>query len=632
MNQPLFLYKKTLAILLGLSAAFLTTITPTTKALYTEAWEITNFHTSIYINDDSSLRVTETILADFTNERHHGIIRSIPYKYPGRFGTFKTIKLRLKEAVDGTNQNWKTSTSKEDGYYNIRIETDDGSFLTGPATFHITYDVEKAMNFFTAKNDNGSPEFFPHDELYWNATGTEWVVPIQNTTAEISYPIPVTKQKVQSLCYTGIFGSNEQNCKSDTRKETSTEFSTKGPLQPYEGLTTIIALPENTINPPSTLKKTAWFFADNWPLLMPLLVLFAMFILWYFKGRDPEVGNDTVIPHYHPPKGLRPTECGLIIDEKIHARDITATIIDLAVKGYIQIKETKNDHTLILLKDYQSDSKLLPFEKKILRGIFSEPVNKIKDTKDVLKLIKALRKDNKQSEEIIKEFSKPLKEIAISDLKNSFYAHVPQIKKTVTEKLIKDGYFPSSPAKTRGRYVSFGLGILIFSGYLGELIFAEFGPLMVGSIVVSGIIVVSFGYFMPRKTHKGRKTYYELKGLYEYMNTAEKDRMEFQEKANIFFEKLLPYAVSFALVKKWSKAFDSLLTQPPKWYTTSHVGHFNIIHFSNGINSLSNNLTTNLNSKPNNSGGSSAWSGGSGFSGSGGFSGGGFGGGGGRGI
>ena len=405
MKTPLFLYKKSLAILLGLSAAIFSTIIPATTALYTEAWEIENFHTSIYINDDSSLRVTETIQADFTNERHHGIIRSIPYKYPSRFGTFKTIKLRLKEAVDGTNQPWKTSTSKDDGYYNIRIETKDRSYLTGPATFHITYEVEKAMNFFTEENDNGSEEFFPHDELYWNATGNEWVVPIQSATAEISYPIPVQKTDTRTLCYTGEFGSNNQNCKTDVKKETSTTFSTKGPLAPYEGLTTIIALPENTISPPSFIQKTTWFLADNWPLLMPLLALFGMFMLWYFKGRDPDVGNDTVIPHYHPPRGLKPTKCGLIIDEKIHPRDITATIIDLAIRGYIQIKEMKKDHTLILLKDYKSDSTLLPFEKKTLRGIFSEPVNKIKNVKDVFKLIKALRKGDNKSEQTIEEFS-----------------------------------------------------------------------------------------------------------------------------------------------------------------------------------------------------------------------------------
>ena len=219
----------------------------------------------------------------------------------------------------------------------------------------------------------------------------------------------------------------------------------------------------------------------------------------------------------------------------------------------------------------------------------------------------------------------------VSDLKKSFYMHIPGIKKAVIGKLVKDGYFPSSPAKTRSRYMGFGIAILVITAYTGELIFAEFGPLMIGSLVFSGVIVLCFGYFMPRKTMKGRETYYELKGLYEYMRTAEKDRMEFQEKANIFFERLLPYAAAFALTKKWTKAFEGLISTPPRWYTPVPGSHFNIVIFSNDLSIFSHTVTTNISTRPSGPGGG-AWSGGSGFSSGGGFSGGGFGGGGGRGI
>ncbi|MFA4891173.1 MAG: DUF2207 domain-containing protein [Candidatus Gracilibacteria bacterium] len=591
------------ALALALAPTPASTLTSQASAEYypPENWEITDFHTSIFINDDATLRVTETIQADFTNERHHGIIRSIPYKYQARFGTTKSIKLRLIEAVDSSNEPWKTSVSKEDGYYNMRIETQDGSYLTGPATFHITYEVERAMNFFTEEDNNGAPEFFPHDELYWNITGVEWVVPIRQASAEIHYPIPVEKQNLKYLCYTGPFGSIDQNCKISVMNDTTVEFKTTNPLATYEGLTAVLALPPGTITPPSAITRLAWFFSDNWPLFTPIFVLFAMFLLWFFKGRDPDIGRDTVIPHYKPPRGLKPTECGIIIDERLHPRDITSTIIDLAVRGYIKIEETekkgllhtKTDHKLTLLKNFETlenAPELLDFEQKVLKGLFTK---------------------TKQS-------------VLISDLKNSFYTHVPGIKKSVMDKLVKDAYFPSSPAKTRGRYMGFGIAILVITMYLGELLFAEYGPLMIFSLLASAGIVIAFGYFMPRKTHKGRETYYELKGLYEYINTAEKDRMVFQEKANIFFEKLLPYAAAFGLTKKWTKAFDGLLKEPPRWYCPMHGHVFTYLYFSDQLDSMTASAASNMASRPGGAGGS-------GFGG-GGFSGGGFGGGGGRGI
>ncbi len=632
--RPLIL--KSLMTISAVLASLIVSIIPASAEYYPpENWEITNFHSSIFINEDSSLRITETIQADFTNERHHGIIRSIPYKYPARFGTFKTIKIKLEEAVDGSNKEWDTSVSKKGGYYNIQMATEDWSYLTGPATFHLTYEVERAMNFFTEKDDNGAPEFFTHDELYWNITGNEWVVPIAQSSAEIHLPYPIEKQDINTLCYTGEFGSTDQNCRAYASDDKTIKVTTRRPLETYEGLTGVIALPLGTITPPTITKQTLWFLADNWPLLMPFLVFLALFLLWMAKGRDPEVGNDTVIPHYKPPRGLRPTECGIIIDEKIHPRDITATIIDLAVRGFIKIEEVskkglirkKTDHRLTLVKN-QKQSSLTDFEKKIMRALFSEP----KKAEDILKLFSILKKaDKKKDHKLIKEVTQERKSVLISELKNSFYTHLPLIKKSVIEKLVKDRYFPSSPAKTRGRYMGFGFATLIITFYIGEIIFVEFGALMVGALIVSGIIVLIFGNFMPRKTHKGRETYYVLKGLYEYINTAEKDRMEFQEKANIFFEKLLPYAAAFGLTKKWTKAFDKLITSPPSWYKPASRSHFSYLHFSNSLNSMHNNITSNIISRPGGKGGG-AWSGGSGFSSGGGFSGGGFGGGGGRGI
>jgi hypothetical protein len=621
-------FKKTLAKALALALFALpilgVTQTALASAVTTQNWEITDFHSTIFIDQSSLLKVTETIQADFTNERHHGIIRAIPYKYNARFGTIKNIKIRLHEAVNSSNETWKTSVDKESGYYNIRMETKDGSYLTGPATFHLTYEVERAINFFTEENNNDSPEYFPHDELYWNVTGTEWTVPITQASAEIHFPVPLEKPDTKLTCYTGILGSTEQNCSSKIKNATTVTFKSNKPLAQSEGLTIAVAMPEGTVTPPSKARLLAWFLADNWPLLMPLIVLLAMFLLWFFKGRDPDVGKDTVIPHYKPPKGLTPTECGTIIDEVLHPRDITSTIIDFAIRGIIKIKEIEKDYKLILLKDYTKES-LREYEKLILDALFIKPA-KAYDlaNKKLPGFIKWLTE--KTEKEDMEERHK--KEILVSEIKNHFPRKIKEIRKSIMGKLVQDGYFPSSPAKTRSKYWGFGIVILVIASSTGDSMYAVWGLGMMLSILASAGIIMGFGLYMPRKTHKGRETYYVLKGLYEYMNTAEKDRMKFQEKANIFFEKLLPYAASFGLVKKWTKAFEGLLSAPPHWYQPARGGHFTFIHFGKSLNNFEKSVRKNTFPK----GKSSAGSGGSAFSGGGGFSGGGFGGGGGSGI
>ena len=79
-------------------------------------------------------------------------------------------------------------------------------------------------------------------------------------------------------------------------------------------------------------------------IIVASVSLIYMFNLWYRKGRDPRV-RESVSVMYEPPKfdsrPLIPAEVGTLIDEKFDPRDITSTIVGLAVKGYIQIEETE---------------------------------------------------------------------------------------------------------------------------------------------------------------------------------------------------------------------------------------------------------------------------------------------------
>ena len=109
--------------------------------------------------------------------------------------------------------------------------------------------------------------------------------------------------------------------------------------------------PKGILKEPGRLTKLFWFIGGNPAVFLPVVTLAVMFVLWMYKGRDPDPGM-SVAPMYDPPPGISPAECGTLLDDRIHPRDITSTIVDLAVRGFIKIEETDEKGLLFHHKDY----------------------------------------------------------------------------------------------------------------------------------------------------------------------------------------------------------------------------------------------------------------------------------------
>lgn len=573
---------------------------------YTEGWEILDFHSDIFMNEFGSIKMREKIHADFSKENHKGILRTIPYEYDNGGLLKYDTRMRFVSATDSRLNEWNTKIYKKNGEFNIEMRTLNDSEIKSAATFIVNYIVDNAINYFDEK-DATEQNITPSEEFYWNVNGTSWPVAMRKVSASIYLPKEIPARKINIECFTGEIGAERKDCEWKVVDNKVIEFTTTKPLKAYENLTILVGLPAGTFIPPSFIQEVCVdifeAFTQNWGLLAGLIVFLIMYMLWKKFGRDDQTVKDTVMPHYKAPAGITPTETGTLIDEKIDPRDITATIIDYAVKGYIKISEIENkklfgkeiDYELELIKPYKADKQ---FEAIILKAIF---------------------KNNKAGEKI-----------GLSDLKDSFFVNISKIHTSVMHQLIADGYFPHNPKTIRTVYI----GVAIVVAVLSMDSVGDFSILTTFGLLIAAASIGFFGYNMPRKTKKGTELYYELLGLYEYIDTAEKDRMQFQEGANIMFEKLLPYAMAFGIVKKWSAAFDGLIFVQPTWYNAKRPwgnGGFNMMYFSGRLDSLGKKITEGVVSKP---GGKSsgAWGHSSGFSSGGGFSGGGFGGGGGRGL
>jgi uncharacterized membrane protein len=142
--------------------------------------------------------------------------------------------------------------------------------------------------------------------------------------------------------------------------------------------------------------------------------------------------------------------------------------------------------------------------------------------------------------------------------------------------------------------------------------------------ILSAIIIVLFGWFMPARTIRGTRELEKVLGFQEFLLRVEGDRIERLVKTPEMFERFLPYAMALGVAENWARAFEGIYTQPPQWYSGPGGVHtFRPTSFTSNLGVMSTQAAAAMASAPRSSGGS-------GFSG--GSSGGGFGGGGGGGF
>ena len=160
-----------------------------------------------------------------------------------------------------------------------------------------------------------------------------------------------------------------------------------------------------------------------------------------------------------------------------------------------------------------------------------------------------------------------------------------------------------------------GIGLVFL---LGQLL----GWGFVGvALVPAGIALLVLNRAMPARTAAGAELFAQTLGFKRYMDTAETDRAKFAEREGLFTA-YLPYAVMFASVDRWMRAFAGLdVSQAVSGFYIGS-GAFNALTFSNSFDSFQSSLAATVVATP-------AGSGGSGFSGGGSSGGGGGGGGGG---
>ncbi|MFB9878159.1 DUF2207 domain-containing protein [Planobispora siamensis] len=400
--------------------------------------------------------------------------------------------------------------------------------LKGSGTATFEYDVRGAVT-----------PLADIQELRWYAVGG-WTVPVEQATVKVTGPA-----QLQNLsCFAGVLTS-AVGCTvaSPDHNGTTADFEQQG-LGPGEVLTVVVGYPRGATTGGPVLERR-FELANAFTLntvtggaLVGLLVLLlgGIGLLYWTRGRDARVvdhesGALTPIEngHFAPPDGVRPGQIGTLMDEQADVIDVTATIVDLAVRGYLRIDEQPRqtydtpDWMLVRLPSAPVTS-LLPYERALYEAIF--------DGRDA---------------------------VLLSQLHGSFGAKLGKVRDALYRDVVTQGWFARRPDSVRTRWTTLGV-VLTFAGVLGTVALAWFTTygLLGLAVIIAGAALAAGGQYMPAKTAKGSGALAHTLGFRRYLTEGDIDGTVPEAQRVELFSRYLPYAVIFDSVDRWARVVSSV--------------------------------------------------------------------------
>jgi hypothetical protein len=565
---------------------------------------IVAYEVDVTVADSGALLVHEVVEYDFGGAERHGIFRDLVLRldYDGDHDrVYRLSGVEVEARTPGTPDEHAVESALRG--QRIRIGDPDRT-ITGRHVYDITYRIDGALNGFDR-----------HDELYWNAIGPGWSVPIERAVVRVQAPGAIG----EVACFAGPVGSTLP-CARAAATGATAGF---GPdrLEPGAVFTVVVGLPKGLVPEPAPILEERWSL-DRAFSRSPLTVGGALAVLavgavlvarlvWQ-RGRDrrwvgsfvdatfgnPDdrdepipLGGDHGVPmQLEPPDGLRPGQVGTLVDERANPVDVTATIVDLAVRGWLRIEEIPKegwfgtpDWRLVRLRETTApaprrDGALLPYERELLDGLFEG------------------RADG---------------EVQLSDLRTAFAARMRSVQVALYDDAVERGWFPTRPDHVRLRWALTGAGVAVVGGAATVIAAgatrAALVPLAV--VPVGGALAVA-ARWMPHRTAAGTGVMRRTLGFRRFITESERDRARFAERAHLFTE-YLPYAVVFGATEKWARAFEGLALPSPDtgWYVGSRP--FGYISFAESMDGFSVSTAGTLTSTPSGSGSSGFGGGGS---------------------
>jgi hypothetical protein len=576
------------------------------------------FDADIRVLVNGDIEVTETLQARFDGS-WNGIFRNLSLEHRTAQGRRERLDVDLRSITDDANNALEVESSREGWTRQWKIWVPGATDAT--RTVVIRYVVHNALRFFDEGNVG------PLDELYWNVTGNGWEIPITQASASITLPDGVMPS--QSAGYTGPAGSRESAVDITTDGNT-VRFVTTRPFAPGEGLTAAVGWAPGVVQRPEPPSPVVTALAQVFPIALPISVFALAFGAWRRTGRDPE--SRAIAVEYEPPAELTPTEVGTLVDHKADMRDITAALVDLAVRGFVHIEKKRErkllglvsstDYVFHLKKPRHEWRGLYEHEQLYLDALFKGEYT----TRSGGLLSLFTGADNEPPDMSGAGEGPTYDSVELSDLQNKFYRELPPIRQAIYTGLLNKGHYARNPEKVKTAWIVGGIALLI-AGFAATAFVSDSGFLGLHPVTVaiagfgSAIILLVFAQLMPARTERGARAREKALGFREFLKRVEEERFRRMITSPEMFEKYLPFALAFKVEERWAKAFEDLYAEPPRWYSGYGTGAFHASSFSRDMSALTTAASSTMASSPSSSGsgGGGSSGGGSGGGGGGGF-------------
>lgn len=523
------------------------------------SYHYNSIKTTLTVQPDSTVDVVEEQTYSFVGSYHLGW-RGIADKGIGAITDIyvtdqdgKPLSYTSSRLNKEDPSSWnKYTVYEEDNVTNIEWYYNLGGAPTATHTWTLHYTVHGALGFYK-----------DHDELYWNLF-TSYTVPVDFTEATITLPSAVTTPS-QSM-YLSV-----EHPKVTSQPTDKTFYFSASNIGANEAVTIAAGWQKGLIQKGAYWKDFVYLY---WQILISvLLIVFAIiFTIFYWWRRERKYkGRGTIIAQYDPPQNLRPAMAEFITKGRITMQTWPATVIDLAVRGYVTIeeKESKGLFGWGSTKDYivtkikEEDTGLEEFEKDFLEALFpSDSHFSTKEVKGSMSKQNALSKAFRTiTKTLYKETDTDTKAFAIPPGKKMTWHHA--------------------------RFVAQVFIALVLLGLITALFITPPYVVLVALLFVI-LLPASFIAFKTTLNTKGHILREEWLGFKLFLQVTGKDRM--QNLTPDMFEKFLPYAMIFGVEKQWAKKFDAFNLPPPQWYMSgayvgngSQAGGFSPSEFASGF-------------------------------------------------
>ncbi len=577
------------------------------------SYEYDHIDYQFVMEKDATVRVTEKQTYQFQGEYHQGD-RNIPLQGVDMIDSVSVIDTATGRPLTYSFQKLEKTNPQSFGQYTTYRE--NGNFFIEwyydardtTRTWTLRYTLHGAVSFLNDK-----------DELYWNLF-TEYRVPVKAVTVSVVLPQRFPSAEVHALWYTQPLSSAGMISFPD---EQTVVLS--GQNFPAMSKATIaVGWPRGAIDRSLYWKEFFWRFI--WVILAAISILVSIVsVFWrYWITERRNTGRGTIVPEYEPPQALPPAMAEVIIKETVSDKAWSATIVDLAVRGFVKIEEIPQTRMekaadmiiagvfiivislfLVAIKPpwffvaiifgygivrsgiyfVSSSSKQTGLSRKNYRVIYLSETSTEKLEEYERQFLDILFPDGKT------EFStKEIKKASQQARRQKMHTALMKLRESLLEETAADTHAYAVGFKT-WYYVKIGLIVGIIGICIGSLTVGQAAPLIIPPFLIAFYSVawaVLFFRYNPRLSREGQIFKEEWLGFKLYLETAEKYRL--QNLTPEMFEKYLSYAIIFGVEKKWGKAFEGMALESPRWYggTTGMTGvavssEFSAVSFSSSF-------------------------------------------------